>query len=114
MLGAATLGSVWGASTAAAFPWREHQVLKPADIPPAIRFGVTRRSHFEFLENGCIGDPPGSLLVRKLTKKCFDFHFQQLQFRGIAGDPPQGTAVRMFPECRYIADIFDTDSECIQ
>ncbi len=104
-------GFAWGALTPNYF---EKRVLKRIEIPAAIRFAITRpRSHVGERE-GCLGSPIGALLVAKTGKKCSQFLYQELQFRGINGDPQAGTPVQMFPECRDIDDPDDPNARCIR
>ena len=113
-LGEASPGALWGFDLASApYFWKELTVLKAADIPPALRSGLSRHDFREFNLNGCIGIPFGSLLVAKQGKRCKHFYFRALQFRGAQGDPPAGTPVTMFPKCRYIADPFSPQSTCV-
>lgn len=114
-LGAASPGALWGFDLASApYFWKEETVLKAADIPPALRSGVSRHDFREFNLNGCIGVPFGSLLVAKHGKRCKHFSFRELQFRGAQGDPPAGTPVTMFPQCRYVADPFSPKPICVE
>ena len=34
-------------------------------------------------------------------------YFRELRYKGIAGDPPAGTPVKMYPDCTRIANVFD-------
>ena len=56
-------------------------------------------------KEGCVGYPYGSLLTDKTAKVCGGFKFRQLQFKGLAGDPDEGTPVQMFPECKDVSDL---------
>ena len=112
-LGESRGGAYWGIGYNVNFG-KEDKLLLFTDLPIAIRYGLARRSRFEFYRNGCVGDPPGSLLVEKQTKYCRDFRFRELQYRGSTGDPKRGTALEMYPSCKGISDIFDPEARCIQ
>lgn len=86
--------------------WQSPTHLMKSDIPAAIREAVGRVSKYDWVDQGCVGYPFGSLLTSKSSKRCTGFEFQQLQYIGAAGDPPAGTAVPMLPDCRGIVDIF--------
>ena len=114
-LGKAAPGALWGFDLASApYFWKEHLVLKAADLPPAIRAGLARHDFREFSANGCVGLPFGSLLVAKYGKRCKHFYYRELQYRGAPNDPPAGTPVIMYPRCRYIADPFSPEAKCIE
>ena len=84
-----------------------------AAIPVALREGLSRWSYATARDvDGCIGSPPGSLLVAKGQSRCRGLRFRQLQFRGIVGDPPQGTPVQMFPRCEFIQNRYDPTTSC--
>ena len=84
------------------------------DIPAAIRYGMGRDGLTHWLSSGCIGQPFGGLAVGGQGKRCYEQFFRQLRFRGLPGDPPRGTAVRMFPDCDDISDIFSPRPECVR
>ena len=88
------------------------KVLADEDIPEAIRPGVLRLSEGKMAIDGCVGDPPGSLLTAK-AKRCSNQRYRQLQYRGLSGDPPAGTPVQMFPICRSISGSLDPTAGCL-
>lgn len=92
----------------------EPNAIPVRDIPAAIRYGMGRDGLTHWLTSGCIGQPFGGLAVGGQGKRCYEQFFRELRFRGIPGDPPRGTAVKMFPDCDDISDIFSPDPECIQ
>lgn len=110
-LGPAKTGIAWGIR--GRYPWKEKKTIKRVELPIAVRWGLTRRGKIDRANEGCVGDPIGSLLAAKTSKRCKGFYFRQLQFRGRAGDPPAGTAVRMYPDCRDITDELDPEGVCI-
>ena len=92
----------------------ERHVIKRIEIPAAVRFGISRLTKYRFHNEGCMGSPVGSLLVGKLSKRCKGYLYRQLQYAGLPGDPPKGTPVVMFPDCRDISSIFDENPTCIK
>lgn len=110
-LGEETGGVYFGSG----FSSRGHQKRMRRDqIPLAIRASASRLVFNQWDADGCIGDPPGSLLVGR-TKSgigCDRIRFRRLQYRGAPGDPPQGTDVTMFPSCRSIGPVFLPNSGC--
>lgn len=82
-------------------------------IPVALRYGVGRRGKFSLdAGGGRLGYPWGALLTGKSCKSC-DLEFRLLQYRGIPGDPPAGTPVKVFPDCLSIDDPTSPDARCI-
>lgn len=76
------------------------------EIPPALRAGAARENQFRFDNDGCIGVPFGSLLVRKESKKCAGFYYRQLRHA-------DGRPVKMYPECDRIDGLYDPNPRCI-
>lgn len=113
-LGTLTYGVFWGVSTKASFPWKEQKRIRTDEVPLAIRYGLSRMERRIFSGAGCVGDPPGSLLVGKRSMRCKGLLFRELQYRGRPGDPPKGTAVDLIPECRSINNVFSPDARCIE
>ena len=110
-LGEKTEGVYWGFGQAY---WKQRTQLMWGDVPAAIRYAVGRISKFHWEQQGCLGFPFGSLLVGKHSKRCHGLSFRQLQYQGLPGDPPRGTPVTMFPDCRGISDPFDPEARCIK
>jgi hypothetical protein len=77
-----------------------------------LRYALGRVGKYEWDDNGCLGFPFGSLFASKQGKRCHDYLFRQLQFRGSPGDPPAGTPVSMFPECKNISSEYDEKPTC--
>ncbi len=111
-LGSEQPGVFWGASVKASFPWKEDKKIRVDELPLAIRYGVQRSQRRVFALAGCVGEPPGSLLVAKNSVRCKGFRYRELQYRGVPGDAPKGTAVKMFPECDKIDTVFASDAKC--
>lgn len=111
-LGAPHQGIMWGTASQASFPFRESKHILKRKIPLGIRYGIGRETRTQWRESGCIGVPSGSLPVAKLGQGCKNTVFRELQYRGEGEDPPQGTAVTMFPDCKEISDIFDSEGTC--
>lgn len=111
-LGPEHQGVAWGAVPG--YFWRAEQRMKRSDLPPAIRFGLIRLRKSEMASAGCVGAPAGSLLVGKTAKRCNGYRFRELQYRGLAGDPPRGTPVKMYPDCVDVSDLFDPNADCMK
>ena len=94
--------------------YRERVRFFIRDIPAAIRYAMGRRGLTDWYTAGCIGFPFGSLFVEKQGKGCGLQQFRQLQFRGLQGDPSQGTPVPMFPECDDISDVYSPEPTCVR
>jgi hypothetical protein len=103
-LGAPRPALYWGNGFAG---WQGSERIEREEIPPAIRPAMGRQGRERWNREGCVGYPWGSMLTRKTAKYCGGFFFRELQFRGVPGDPPAGTPVMMFPECRDVAGIDD-------
>ena len=109
-LGKARIGIYWGAGSSQI---HEDKTIRHSEIPAAIRAGIGRVSKYTWAFDGCIGEPIGSLLVGKKAKYCKDFIFRELQYAGKDGDPPKGTAVKMYSECESIDDVMNPNPSCI-
>lgn len=105
-------GAYWGIGSGIHSPSEKH-VIKISDVPAAIRSSIGRRGFSGWDTDGCVGNPPGSLISSRSAGPCSETEFRELQFRGIGDDPPAGTPVKMFPECTRISDIFDPNASCI-
>ena len=81
-------------------------------IPIGIRYGVTREGLYRLDSGGCIGYPWGSLLTGKLHKFC-GFEFRSIEYKGIPGDPPRGTPVKVVPDCISLDDPLSPTPKCI-
>ena len=96
--------------------FRERNVkLTPRrQVPLALRYGVKRKGRYRWHYNYCMGRPWGSLFTAlpRLGKKCETFGFSTLQYRGLPGDPPEGTNVVMYPECNKISDVYEVGAFC--
>lgn len=111
-LGAQTPAAVWG--------WSKHlqdfifwkRILRH-QIPLGIRYGIGRREKTRWDYDGCIGATAGDLFVTRGKKNCPEVLTSQLQFRGIPGDPPAGTAVTVIRTCDAISDPLLPDAQCM-
>lgn len=88
--------------------------LRRSDLPAAIRDGVGRLSHRQWAQEGCLGDPVGSLLTSVPSATCSEALFAQVRWRGNDGDPAAGTKVSLFEDCREISDRFSPRPQCIR
>ena len=109
-------GMYWGHGISS--PLSEKQMPLSA-IPAAIRYSVGRRSENEWDVDGCVGEPPGSLLTSIGTGSCRTMVFRRLLARpGSVDDaagkaPPDPEPVKMFPDCAEVENPFDPRTECI-
>lgn len=110
-LGERTGGAIWGNSSN---QWQESMHFLKASIPASIRYALGRYNRYYWGTNGCVGYPFGSLLVEKRGGLCRGQRFQSLEYQGLDGDPPQGTAVQMFAECDAISTYMNPQSRCIR
>lgn len=81
-------------------------------IPVAMRSALGRTDYNGWVGEGCVGQVAGHLVVGKEPHSCADIQFRELQYRGVDGDPPTGTPVKMFPACSKIENEFDPLSGC--
>ncbi len=110
-LGPVSEGVHWGSSS---HVWKNSRHLERAEVPAALRLGVSRVSRFAWEEAGCIGFPLGSLLVAKSSKRCKGFRYRSLVYAGAPGDPTSGTAVQMFAECTTVTDLYSEVPNCVE
>ncbi len=101
-LGTPEASLYWGNGFAG---WQGSRRIEKEQIPAGIRTAMGRQSKEKWGHEGCVGFPYGSLLTAKTGKNCGGFFFRELQFRGIAGDPAEGTPVTMFPECKDVTGV---------
>ena len=106
----ATPGAYWGFGSN--YFWQQTHYAR-TDIPPAIRAAAGRSTRLSWEPAGCVGSPVGSVLTKKESKRCHGLYFKQLQYRGLEGDPAEGTPVKMFPDCRDVSDFYDPLASCI-
>ena len=110
-LGPETPGAYFGEG----YSRSEHRVrIRTEQIPLAIRPAAGRMHFNDWDHDGCVGSPPGSLLVGRIDgeKGCARIRFRELQYRGLPGDPPPGTRVKMFPSCTRLGSDFSTTQAC--
>jgi hypothetical protein len=109
-LGELTPAVYWGDGASG---WRGAQRIDRAQIPAGIRHSMGRTSKDTWDVDGCVGYPWGSVFTKKTSKYCSGLFFRQLQFKGLRGDPPAGSAVKMFPDCDELQDRNDpNNSSC--
>lgn len=108
-LGPETAGVYWGFGFSR---WDESQFIPKMNLPPNLRHAVGRMGFAEWDIDGCVGVPLGSVLTGRPEGFCSGTRFRQLQYRGLAGDPPQGTPVKMLQECREVVDLFSAGGRC--
>lgn len=83
-------------------------------LPPALRYGIMRSDRAAFEDYGCAGYPWGSPLVgRRGATNCGHEH-RRIEYRGLPGDPPNGTPVKMFEDCVAVRNPFSREPECVR
>ncbi len=106
-LGVAEKGQYWG--------FRRYLYdgpgLEKSEIPLALRAGFGRVTFNTWAHDGCLGKTVGAALTG-IGERCPNMSFAEIQYSGAAGDPPKGTPVKMFPDCRKQGNIFDPLSSC--
>lgn len=90
----------------------QNEQLQLFDLPLAIRYGISRTDYSLWTLDGCVGTPVGALLVSKPGKYCFQSSYRQLLYRGMPGDPPAGTPVQMYPDCKELGTPYEPMSGC--
>lgn len=110
-LGPARKGRYWGKGSGWV-PIAGRGDLRLDQIPPGMRTGIGRIDRDRWDEDGCIGDPPGSLLVERTGPRCDQSKYRELQFSGFPGDPPKGTPVPMFPPCKAEVNPYSSSAQC--
>lgn len=93
--------------------YRTPRMLTQVDLSPAFRYSVGRAGLTDWFQAACVGESLGSILVGKKGKRCHHFDFRQLQFRGLAGDPPSGTPVVVFADCTVVTGVLEGEPKCI-
>ena len=107
-------GAAWGFDSSSAFFWKERLILKMSDLPPAHRDGLRRRDLNEFHDSGCVSWPYGGLLVGKYNKRCKDIVFSRLLRKEIRNGLATTKPVIMYPQCRYVSDLFSEKAFCVE
>lgn len=92
--------------------WKERNRTEGSQIPIALRYALGRENYTNWTGEQCVGVPPGALVVGKRPGSCAAIEFRELQYVGRAGDPSQGTPVKMVPDCERIENEFDPLSGC--
>ncbi len=85
----------------------QHQILRRY-LPPGLREGIGRYSRIGWRLEGCVGDPPGSLLTGRSGRRCHDFQFKSLL------DTKSNLPVESFANCRRVSDPLDPLAQCLQ
>lgn len=108
-LGPEQPGSYWGFAYSMRF---EKGRIPRTRLPVALRFGAGRTIWQSRTDGGCAGGTAGGLFVSIDGETCMEHRFRRLEYSGAPGDPEQGTAVKMFPECSSLEDPNDPLSGC--
>ncbi len=109
----ADMGSNFPQSVFTRLRLREPRQIDPAAIPAALRLGIGRFKFSGWSTEICVGYPWGLFLTGKLGIECDDLVFRELQYRGMPGDPPQGSRVNVFADCEVLADQFSEHPTCL-
>lgn len=84
-----------------------------SQIPLELRYGLGRVSQFAWLPSFCVGKPWGSMLVGMGRKRCSEFSFVSVQYKGAEGDPPSGTPAIRTAKCLYLQDRYSATPVCM-
>lgn len=90
------------------FLGRDARSIPRTAVPVSLRYGLLRESYSRWHYNGCIGEPFGSLLVGKRTKRCDDVVFRALV------DKVAGAPVAVLPPCKRVDDPLSPVTRCIE
>lgn len=108
-LGPIRKGVHWGVNSSAAFPWKEKKSIRRNQIPLAIRYGVARQMRARVGNDGCVGDPIGSLLIGARALGCVNTLWREV-FKVL--DRGEKKRMQMYPECKDISSVFSPDPKC--
>lgn len=85
--------------------------ISPRELPAGIRHAVGRIDYDRWDIDGCLGQPPGAILVSRGSNRCEEVIFRELLRAG----PSPGSAeeaVQMFPRCREVRDLYNPFAGC--
>ncbi len=82
------------------------ELVSLLDVPLALRYATVRSTFIIFDADGCVGNPYGSLMVRKSEKQCSGYYYRQLLYK-------DGTPVPVIPHCDAISDLYDPNAKCL-
>ena len=63
---------------------------------------------------GCVGVPPGSLIVGRFGVGCRNLRFSEVFHRRETPDGARGQVVPLLPACEVIDDIFSVHPRCLK
>src|SRR5262249_13934388 len=89
-----------------------YRVVGKSQVPVGLRYGLGRTARKIWETDSCAGLPWGSLLVGKFSRPC-GLWYQDLEYRGVGDDPPDGSPVAVIPNCLAISDPLDATPTCI-
>lgn len=107
-LGKPVPGTYWGIGTSST---ASHLSRSANSMPVAIRGGVGRGDFGVWDSDGCIGSPPGAILVSNRADSCDETRFAVL-LRRETNDRHATTPVQMFPSCLRPPNVFNPLSGC--
>ncbi len=82
------------------------------DLPVALRWGVGRVDLSSLDSDGCVGNPPASVLVGRKGRRCHEMEFAEILRRTSAGRSGSPARLKMYPDCRSLVDIYDPSQGC--
>ncbi len=82
-------------------------------LPLALRYGLGRRAPSSWRTSGCVGRPPGSLLVAKRGKYCEDLRYSTVRHRDPTKPDGIGSELKLLPDCVSIDDIQSLQPRCL-
>ncbi len=110
-LGKETNGVYWGSGQSL----RGEKTFLPSNqIPISAFYGVASAKFRDLEDDGCLGDPVGSLMVGRGVGDCTKHAFRSLLYRGQQGDPAKGAPVQIFPKCSTMENPYDPTSGCTE
>lgn len=93
--------------------FKQRSYVERAETPLAIRHSLGRRAFQDWEDAGCVGFPWGSLFVEYHSTICAEQRYRRLAYRGVGGDPLEGTPVEMMPKCVGGVEVFQPDAGCL-
>ena len=84
--------------------------LRKSDVSVALRYALGRTRRREWDIDGCVGSPPGSLLVGATGGGCEGLQFRELRLKAVRPDASE--AVTVLKKCAAIDSPFSTNPRC--
>lgn len=109
-LGPALKGVYWGDGLSSP---KEGTRLILQSAPVAMRYAIGRQQLRHWDTDGCIGKDPEAVLTGRSAGACDKLQYKRLLFRGLPGDPPEGTPVPIFPDCIAVVGYQGPSPRCV-